>query len=88
MSTDSRHVLVVIADPDDPQITVTQRVLEGMRHIGKCGNEREPDGSGCTEQLYAGHGDVQVQCPKCGAWQGVNAPVTPPNCEADPDDKG
>lgn len=54
------------------------RAREGVRHIGRCGSEREPDGSECMEQLYAAPADVQVKCPKCGGWQGVNAPGRPP----------
>lgn len=54
------------------------RARAGVRHIGRCGSEREPDGSECMEQLYAAPGAVQVECPKCKGWQGVNAPGRPP----------
>ncbi len=45
------------------------------RYIGVCGNEREPDGEVCVEELYARPADLQVRCPACGAWQGVRRPV-------------
>jgi hypothetical protein len=53
----------------------TDRARAGGWYLGHCGNEREPDGEVCTADLYAAtRTDVQVQCPGCGAWQGVRSP--------------
>jgi hypothetical protein len=51
------------------------RARSGLRFIGRCGNEPEPDGVPvCMAELYARPADIQVRCPKCGAQQGVFAP--------------
>lgn len=46
----------------------------GRSYLGRCGNEQEPDGLVCTVPLYAAPGDVQVRCPGCGGWTGVQSP--------------
>lgn len=54
------------------------RARNGGWYLGPCGNQREPDGTVCTADLYAAaRTDVQVQCPKCGAWTGAAAPSRP-----------
>lgn len=40
----------------------------------RCDNEREPDGQVCAGTLTFALGDVQAQCPACGAWTGRLAP--------------
>lgn len=64
-----------------------------MRYIGRCGNEREPDGEVCPADLYAAAGDVQTQCPTCGAWTGVASPgrslfIRPPHRDLGPPIQG
>lgn len=51
------------------------RARTGGWYLGRCGNEREPDGQVCTADLYAAtRATTQVQCPGCGARSGVQAP--------------
>jgi len=39
-----------------------------------CSNEREPNGQPCTGTLTFESGDLQAECPVCGAWTGRLAP--------------
>lgn len=72
----SRYISV--QGPDDVVTLEWDRYSNVARRyrafLGVCGAEREPDGEICTGPLAARVYDVQVRCPRCGAWRGVNAP--------------
>lgn len=69
---------VTILDPESIVAADYDRSTNQWRqyalHIGACDNYLEHEDRPCTGQLYARPQDIQVRCPLCQAWCGVQAP--------------
>jgi hypothetical protein len=70
------HNIIVNPAPINSEIQAAETTRRHLLTPGtrRCDNEREPDGQVCTATLTFALGNVQAQCPACGAWTGRLAP--------------